>query len=188
MVPAAAIELPAGDAALSLPWEDRTLVIVDMQYQFPASRKSWVLSAVERLIVHAKCLGWGIVVLELSMSDEPEHVPTYGRLTDHLSGYARYLIKIKTGESGAPQVVEASHRPGFEYRLSAVRYPSSQRSLLRRATGHGLRLVAVLQVGQRPCCGIELHSFRRALCLSLKQLLHCPAIRCRLFGEVIPRW
>lgn len=114
MMPAEASTLLAGSVNVPLSGEDSTLVIVDMQYRFPASRKSWVLSAVERLIFHAVDKGWGVVVLEYGPDGSEDHVATYNKLMVHLSGHARMRVKRKRNDNGAPQILEACSEGGFD--------------------------------------------------------------------------
>lgn len=90
--------------------EDRTLVIVDMQRDFPASRDKRVIAGVVNQIKLAKKYGWPIVILEYNNTSFETHPVILSRLDDYRN---RYIIMFKYRDGGGKQVLNACMRNGF---------------------------------------------------------------------------
>lgn len=88
--------------------KEYTLVVVDMQPDFPASNDPKTLSAVEREVRKAIKRGFGVVVLEVpyfSPLDEEGLKPTHRSILKLLDGYSRYRVTQKRWSDGSCQVV-----------------------------------------------------------------------------------
>ncbi len=91
------------------PSGDTTLVVVDMQPKFMASKFPRILAAVQLQIKKAIAAGWSVVVLEFE-----NHGATHLSLMNHLVGqYDRHQVASKNEDDGAEVVLEVCHAHRF---------------------------------------------------------------------------
>jgi len=96
--------------------EEYTLVVVDMQPDFAASRHPLTLNAVEREVRAARRRGCPVVVLQIpyfSPRDEVGYRPTHERIMRHLASYRRKQVVEKLQSDGSYQVIVTCARNGF---------------------------------------------------------------------------
>ncbi len=95
-----------------------TLVIVDMQPEFPAVKLPLVRSVVRKIRL-AKMLGYGIVVVEYGEENNFNNQPvtdTHWLIEKELIPYKKKAYVVKHIDDGSPQTVEAIERLGFNRR------------------------------------------------------------------------
>ncbi|HEY9870731.1 MAG TPA: isochorismatase family protein [Candidatus Obscuribacterales bacterium] len=88
--------------------KEYTLVVVDMQPDFPASKDPATLAAVQREVKRAMHFHCPVVLLEVpyfSPLDEEGYKPTHRSIMQLLSGYDRYQVVQKIFSDGSLNVI-----------------------------------------------------------------------------------
>ncbi|MBU6455043.1 MAG: isochorismatase family protein [Cyanobacteria bacterium REEB67] len=93
----------------------KSLVIVDMQPELPASRPAWLRQAVLEQIVRARASNMAIIVLEY-LSREPLRFygETYNELIAAARGHSHFTMRAKATPDGSEAVAAACQAMALE--------------------------------------------------------------------------
>ena len=86
----------------------KCLVIVDMQYDFQASRKQETINNVIREVCRAKEKNVPIIILEYS-----DHGHTHNSIVNTLGNYNKWIVVTKSTDDGSNEVLEGLNNLGI---------------------------------------------------------------------------